>query len=324
MVKRQLNQQEIDELFKSNDKGAEAPSAPSTVAFDFRHLDRIAKSQLSALHFLHEHFIRNLTSSLSVYLRSYVSGNLISVEQLQYADFADSLSTPTCMINLSMQPYEGYCVVEINQTLVGPLLDLILGGEGKSITQLNREITDVEEDLFEGLFRIIAHDLTEVWKPVVPINFAVDTLETNPQLSNRIARNETAVVITMELRIGEINGMVNLAIPSIALKMMRQRFDVQWVIQKPGSRDQEQIIKRRLARDLMLKVDCELRGGTMRFRDLVNLEVGNVIDLGIAFDGRTVITVNGAVKFTSDLAANGSRMVATVDSLRLNGVAAAV
>jgi flagellar motor switch protein FliM len=315
MLRRQLTQQEIDDYFQSAAKGELGAADQQLPPFDFRRLDRIAKSQLSALHFLHESFVRSLTSSLSVYLRSYVSGNLISVEQLQYADFSDSLPSPTCMVYLSMQPYEGDCVVEINQSLLAPILDSMLGGSGKIKATLDREITDVEADLLEGLFRIITHDLIETWRPVVAINFKVDTFETNPQLSSRIARNEAVVAIAMELRINESIGMLNLAIPSITLKMMRHNFEQQWAVHRSQSPETEAGLKQRLSRDLILRMDCELRGSAIRLRDLLEMEPGDVLDLGATCDGRVSMAINGTPKFLASLDSTGLKLAARIEGL---------
>jgi flagellar motor switch protein FliM len=311
-MKPQLRQEEIDEYFNQT-KGAPVSEAAQSIPFDFRRLDRIPKAQLNALHFLHEHFIRGLTSSLSVYLRSYVSGNLVSVEQMQYADFADSLPSPTCMVYLSMQPYDGYCLAEINQSLLAPVVDLILGGTGKIKTDPTREITDVEKDILEGLFRVIAHNLVETWKQVVPVNFAVDYVETKPQLSRRITRNEAVVAITMELRVAEAVGLVNLAIPSLTLKMMRPRFDQQWAVHKSPCEETERAIKQRLANDLEMTVACELHGARISLTDLVNVRVHDVIDLGM--HSPLTITVNGVPKFRGYLTESNSKVAATIEGV---------
>src|SRR5579864_5281577 len=109
--------------------------------FDFSRVDRIPASQLAVVHFLHESFVRSVASSLAAYLRSYVSGTLLGVEQLRYAEFAGGLAAPTCMAYVSMRPYEGYAVVEIGPTLVAPILDLVLGGSGETMPPPNREVT---------------------------------------------------------------------------------------------------------------------------------------------------------------------------------------
>ena len=100
-VNRQLSQQEIDAVFQNlQDRKRETPAA----RFDFRRPDRIPKSQVRAIHLLHDTFVRNLVSSLSAYLRSYLTVNLVSVEQLSYAEFLDGLPSPTCMVSLGLRP----------------------------------------------------------------------------------------------------------------------------------------------------------------------------------------------------------------------------
>ena len=128
-MSRQLSQQEIDAVFLNmQDKKREAPA----VRFDFRRPDRIPKSQVRAIHLLHDTFVRNLVSSLSAYLRSYLAVNLVSVEQLSYAEFLDGMPSPTCMVSLGLKPYDGNGVLELNPSLVFPILEMLLGGTGKS------------------------------------------------------------------------------------------------------------------------------------------------------------------------------------------------
>src|ERR1700752_2777555 len=138
---RQLSQQEIDAVFQ-NTQGRQADRSGSKGAalFDFRRPDRIAKSQLRAIHVLHDNFVRNLSSSLSAYLRSYLIVNLVSVEQLSYAEFLECLPSPTCIVSLGLKPYDGNAVLELNSSLIFPILEILLGGNGKSTVQFQREI----------------------------------------------------------------------------------------------------------------------------------------------------------------------------------------
>src|SRR5205814_9248817 len=157
-LSRQLSQQEIDDVFlTAHDKKREAPA----IKFDFRRPDRIPKSQVRAIHLLHDNFVRNLVSSLSAYLRSYLTVNLVSVEQLSYAEFLDGLPSPTCIVSLSLSPYDGNGVLELNPSLVFPILEMLLGGTGKSSSSIQRDITEIEQKLLDGLFRIVLHDLRE-------------------------------------------------------------------------------------------------------------------------------------------------------------------
>src|SRR3984885_963731 len=236
-MSRQLSQQEIDAVFQSLHARKGDPNARKAAPFDFRRPDRIAKSQLRAIHVLHDNFVRNLSSSLSAYLRSYLIINLVSVEQLSYAEFLECLPSPTCIIALGLRPYDGNAVLELNSSLIFPILEILLGGDGKLQFSAQREITEIEQALLDGLLRLILRDLHEAWTFVTPIDFTIENIETEPQFLQILAPTEAVVAVAIEIRIGDSIGMMNIAMPSIIIKMMRQKFDQQWTLRKSASTD---------------------------------------------------------------------------------------
>lgn len=292
----------------------EALGSDTITPFDFRHSNRLPNSQLNLIQVLHDSFVRLLTQSLSLTLRSFVSGNVMSVEQFAFGEFSARLQSPTCIVYLSMLPYEGYAAVEVNHSLLAPILDHVLGGNGKIDSELDRELTDIEKGMLEGFFRIIPHDLSEAWKPIASIGFAFDCVETEPLLSNRISRNEAVVVVTMELRIGDKTGKVNLAVPSITLKMLRHRFDQQSTTKRTESPETEAAIKQKLSGALSLDVDCALVGARIRLSDLLNLHVGDLVDLGVEFDRRGSVLVNGIPKLRGEVIVEGARQALVIES----------
>src|SRR5580698_1096940 len=239
-MSRQLSQQEIDAVFQSLHARKGDSNARKAAPFDFRRPDRIAKSQLRAIHVLHDNFVRNLVSSLSAYLRSYLIINLVSVEQLSYSEFLECLPSPTCLASLGLKPYDGNAVLELNSSLIFPILEILLGGDGKLQFSTKREITEIEQVLLDGLLRLILRDLREAWTLVTPIDFTIESIETEPQFLQILAPTEAVVAVAIEIRIGDSIGMMNIAMPSIIIKMMRQKFDQQWTLRKTASTDIEQ------------------------------------------------------------------------------------
>jgi len=311
----QLSQQEIDSVFKSiqSPRGEEQLSQKDEL-FDFRRLDRIAKSQLRAIHLLHDNFVRNLVSSLSAYLRTYLMVNLVSVEQLSYAEFLECLPSPTCIASLGLRPYDGNAVLELNSSLIFPILEILLGGNGKASTSIQREITEIEQNLLDGLFRIILRDLKEAWKGVTTIDFSIDSLETEPQFLQILAPSEAVVAIAIEIRIGETIGMMNIAIPSIIIKMMRQKFDQQWTVRKTESTSNEQIRILDLIRPAKVSVEIVLEGPTLLLEDLVKLEEGDVLTFDYSVDKPLDLLINGKRKFNGQIATVGQRMGFAVEN----------
>ena len=216
---RVLTQEEIDSVFKKMRESATDSPDQKAQPYDFRRPDRIAKDQLRAIHLLHENFARSLASSLSAYLRAYVAVNLVSVEQLSFMEFTQCLPSPTSMIALGMKPFDGNAVLEINPSLVFPILEMLLGGSGKISVRMTREITEIEQSILDGLLRIILQDLRTSWQAVTALEFSIESHETEPQLLHILAPNEAVVSIGVEVRLGDIVGMMNIALPSIVIKM---------------------------------------------------------------------------------------------------------
>jgi len=307
-VDRVLSQEEIDNVFKKlRETAAEEDPSKRAQIYDFRRPDRIAKDQLRAIHLLHENFARALASSLSAYLRAYVAVNLVSVEQLSFMEFTQCLPSPTCMISLGMRPFDGNAVLEINPTLVFPILEMLLGGTGKAPTKINREITEIEQSIMESLLRIVLHDLRTAWHAVTTIDFAIESFETEPQLLQILAPNEAVVAISMEVRIGDTAGMMNIGIPSIIVKMLRQKFDQQWSVRKTRATEEERGRVLRLIRPAIIHLDARLQGTTMGVETLLDLKEGDILAFDHPVDRVLDITVNGRLKYQGEVVTTGRK-----------------
>ncbi len=308
MAARQLSQQEIDAVFQ-NTSGRQADRAGTrrAVPFDFRRPDRIAKSQLHAIHQLHDNFVRNLVSSLSAYLRSYLIINLVSVEQLSYSEFLECLPSPTCLASLGLKPYDGNAVLELNSSLIFPILEILLGGDGKLQFSAQREITEIEQVLLDGLLRLILRDLREAWTFVTPIDFTIENIETEPQFLQILAPTEAVVAVAIEIRIGDSIGMMNIAMPSIIIKMMRQKFDQQWTLRKSASTEQEQSRVLNLLRTAELPSEVLLAGPELLLRDIMNLEEGDVLSFQVPAGRPLDLMINGKKKYNGEIVCAGHR-----------------
>jgi flagellar motor switch protein FliM len=312
-LNRELSQQEIDTVFSNL---AERKRDSPAVRFDFRRPDRIPKSQVRAIHLLHDTFVRNLVSSLSAYLRSYLTVNLVSVEQLSYAEFLDGLPSPTCIVSLGLSPYDGNAVLELNPSLVFPILEMLLGGTGKTSTTIQREITEIEQKLLDGLFRIILHDLREAWKGVTAVDFTIESMETEPQLLHQLAPNEAVVAVGVEVRIGETVGMMNMAMPSIVIKMMRQKFDQQWSVRKTHASVTEQLRVLAVLREGSLTLEARLEGPTLAVRDLLALTEGHLLTFDYPVDRSVELLVNDTHRFSAQMVGAGRKKACQVDKIR--------
>ena len=305
---RVLSQEEIDSVFRNLREGAgEDDPAKKALPYDFRRPDRIAKDQLRAIHVLHENFARSLASSLSAYLRAYAVVNLVSVEQLSFIEFSQCLPSPSCIVSLSLKPYDGNALLEINPALIFPILEMLLGGSGKTSTKLTREVTEIEQSILESFFRIILNDLRTAWSQVSNMQFAIEAFETEPQLLKILAPNEAVVAISMEVRLGDSSGMMNRGIPSIIIKMLRQKFDQQWSVRKSEATEEEHERLFRLIKPSQFRIDARLNGPMLRVEDLLGIEEGQVLAFDYPVENALDFWINGRLKFRGQVVTTGRK-----------------
>jgi flagellar motor switch protein FliM len=283
--------------------------------FDFRRPDRISKAQLKAIHNLHETFARNLGASLSAYLRAYLTASIVSVKQLSYHEFSAGLASPTCLLSLGLQPYEGNAVMELNPLLIFPMIELLLGGGGRQPVTLTREVTEIELKLLQSLFRIMLQDLQAAWRTVVNIEFSVEAVEKETQSFRVLAPQEAVVAIGIEMRIGDVTGMMNLAIPSVILKMMRQKFDQQWTARKVETDPARRMGILKKIRAGTVRLEATMDAPSISIRDLISLEAGDV--LLVDHPGMAVMSlkVNGVEKYSGRATSADGKRAFAVESL---------
>jgi flagellar motor switch protein FliM len=322
-----LSQEEVDALLKSHAKGtkapAPAPERPSPAApaqrakkaqvqkkvslYNFRRPDRVSREQMRSLHFMHDRFARNFSSSLSAYLRTITEVNLVSVEQLSYQEFLLSVPDPTCFNDISIRPLEGAFALEVNPQLVFPIIDKMLGGPGEPLKSM-RTMTDIEQSIFDGILKLILDDLRESWKGIIDLDFKIQARETSPQLIQIVAPNEVVLLVVFEVKMSTVVGMINLAIPSIILEPVANKFDQEmYTGYKKSSTFEEARLLMESLRKCDMEVAAEIRGTNLRLSDILGLQAGDLIPLNKRFDAMLDLTVDGIPRFQGYMALNANQ-----------------
>ena len=173
--------------------------------------------------------------------------------------------------------------------------------------KVTREITEIEQAILETVYRIILNDLRNAWQGVTPIDFAIDSHETEPQTLQILAPNEAVVAVSLEVRIGDNTGMMNIGIPSIIVKMLRQKFDQQWSIRRSHSTlsDQERMLT--LVRAARIHLDLRLQGQTMSVNELLRLEPGHVLKFDHPTSKHMCLLINGRYKYKATPTTTGQK-----------------
>ena len=168
---------------------------------------------MRSLQTMHEGFGRNFGAALSALLRTIVEVKLTSVDQLTYSEFVFSLENPTCFNLINAEPLEGQLILDINLSLLFPIIDRLLGGGSDPTPPTRRPLTEIELRLVSRITDLFCKEMKHAWENVLELNLSVDRVESNPQLVQIVPPNEVVVLISFELTLGDARGMMNLCIP---------------------------------------------------------------------------------------------------------------
>ncbi len=283
-----LTQSEIDNLLKALSTGeldaeevVQEKTEKKIRVYDFRRPDKFAKDQLRTLEMIHENYARLVSTFLSGYLRSYVTVELMTVEQLTYYEFTNSLSNPTLLALCDVKPLSGNIIFEINPTLTYFIIDRVLGGYGVGEVKA-RNLTEIEESIMRNLLDKIVALLEEPWENVIELSPRITKLETNSQFVQIMSPNEIIALITMRVKIGDTEGMVNIAVPHLTVEPIVDKISTRfWFTassDKQGEGDADLLEKRIERASVLLRVvlgECSLTIG-----EFSQLQRGDVLRLG--------------------------------------------
>jgi flagellar motor switch protein FliM len=253
-----------------------------------------------------------MAASLGAYLRTSVTVSLVSVEQLAFGEFLGYLPTPTCIAHVGVKPMEGNAVLEINPSLVLPMLDIVLGGDGKHTADHTKELTDIEQSVMETIFRIVLNDLRDAWSTTRDLAFHVEETETQPQLMQILSPNEAVVAIGFEITIDGARGMMNFGVPSVMVKMMGQKLDQQWSVKKQSGDLRPTRRMESLLREIAVPVEARVSGGNLTVREVLDLTPNDILSLGTPISRPTNVLVSGVNKFSGRVVAAGRRRAVQV------------
>ena len=303
-----LSQEEVDALLsaldheEASDNYEEARTDFLTdkkvTVYNFRRPDRVSKEQLRSLELMHEAFARNLAVSLSGYLRALCEVNLVAVDQMTYNEFLLSLPNPTCFNIYSISPLEGNIVIEFNPTIAFPVLDRLLGGHGKALGEL-RALTDLELQMLDGFLNRIISNLADTWHEIIPLTFRVEAKETNPQVAQIVSLAEIVILMTFELKIGEMSGFLNICIPFLSIESIADKLSVQYrfTTVKKSKEDDVQGKVKAVINTVQVPLSVDLGQVTVTIKDLLELRQGDVINLGKGIQEELTVKVSDQEKF---------------------------
>ena len=314
-----LSQSEIDELLVAMSRGdadeAGVQTGHHVRPFDFMRPSKFSKDQLRTVELLHEVFCRSVQTQLSGVVRTPVEVEVVSADQVSYREFVTSIPTPSLLSIVTMEPFEGNAVIELNLPLALAIIDRLVGGPGTQRPKA-RELTEIEQALLSNVTDVLLGAFTEAWSTVVPVHFRLVGTEMDPQFAEVVSPSEMVVLISFTLRIGSATGNVSLCVPYLVLEpamdklTARGYFSSQSDTSTPESRDN---VATSIG-SVMVPVAVELGNAQLSVAELLALEPGDVIPLAIGVGSDATLRVGRREAFLAQPGVRGRRVAVQISS----------
>src|SRR5579864_3701574 len=281
-MEKTLRQDEIDALFEA--ARATTPEASRTevkarvVPYNFASAGQISTDQLRAISMLNDLFARNLTHNLAAWLRTRFQVNLVSAEQIAFSEFLLRIPEISYVASVRLEPLGALSVLQLDLALAPPIIDLLLGGEGKEGPL--RELTDIEESILGSVVEIICRELTAAWQSV-GLSFNFERRQMQTQVARIMSVNEKTLCLSFEVRMPQGSGLLNLAFPAVVANTILRRLTSDWGRHRRHSTETRTRIEAS-ARGIRFGACLQMPTVRVAARDLQDLQPGSILRLNLS------------------------------------------
>ncbi len=321
-----LSQSEIDNLLAALSTGEldmdqmQESKEKQVKNYDFKRPAKFSKEHLRTLEIIFEHYGRLLSTNLPVYLRKNIQVNVASSEAATFSEFTNSLSNPVILGIVNFQPLGGSIIIELANNLGFAMIDRMLGGAGVPLDK-SRDFTEIELTIIEKIMVVCMQLMREPWKNVVDINPVMERIETNSQFAQVIAPSDMIAIVTLNVKIGDVEGFMNICLPYFTLEDIMDKLNTKYwfsTMQENNDENYEEYIEAMIKR-VDVPVKAVLGRSSLSVNDFINLQVGDIIRLDSRIDEELKIYVGNIKKFTALPGSNKDKYATRITSVIREG-----
>lgn len=301
-----LSQNEIDNLLSALNSGefdlTEGDEADERQVkdYDFARPSKFSKEHLRTLVFIFEHYARLLSTNLPVYLQKNVQVEVMHSEAATYQEFSNSLSNPVLLGVVNFAPLEGNIIMELATSLGYSMVDRMLGGSGQPLEKA-RDFTEIELAIIERIMVVCTNLLVEPWHSVQQLEPVLERIETNSQFAQFVTPNEMTSIITMNIKIGNVEGLMNVCIPFTVLEPVIERVNTKFWYSTAQVKDDE--IYRDVMEESLQKAQIPVRAimgrSAISVNDFIHLQPGDIIKVNTKVEDELDVYVGNIKKFSA-------------------------
>src|SRR5579872_6121988 len=198
-AERILNQEEIDSLlgFDVNSEQLQDKSGVRAII----NSALVSYERLPMLEIVFDRLVRLMTTSLRNFTSDNVEVSLDNISSIRFGDYLNSIPLPAVLCVFKAEEWENFGLATVDSSLIYSMIDVLLGGRrGQTTLRIEgRPYTTIETNLVKRLIEVVMADAEQAFRPLSPVTFTIDRLETNPRFA-AISRPANAAIL-VRLRI---------------------------------------------------------------------------------------------------------------------------
>jgi flagellar motor switch protein FliM len=318
-----LTQEEIDALLTAMDRGdvdieEETSSKSEAVSYNLTSQNIMLRDQFSALEQVYDKFATLLNTTLSAILQRSLEIEFVSSELVKYEECISAFSSPSSFVIFKQEPLIGNALLAMEPGLVFSLIDCMFGGTGRPTGRI-REFTMIEERMIRKVSSEILDCLEKAWQIVQPTKIELRKVETKPEYVHLVSLNDLMVVIVFSIKGKEFSGNFHLCMSYLMLEPIKEKLSSKYLREKDIANTWSREI-RSLLRNTPVDLTAELGRTTQSIRNLLELQVEDVLQLNTGPEDLIQMTIDNVPKYLGYPGViKGNRAVEIVELLDRNG-----
>lgn len=317
-----LSQNEIDNLLAALSSGEvdveemKKGNENQVKNYDFARPSKFSKEHLRTLEIIFEHYGRLLATNLPVYLRKNISVEVMNSEAVTYMEFSNALSNPVLLGVVDFAPLSGNIIVEMATKLGYAIVDRMLGGEGEPLEK-NRDFSEIELIIIERIMTVCVELFREPWENVLEIAPRLERIETNSQFAQIISPSEMISIVTINIKIGEVEGLMNICLPYITLEPVMDKLNTKFWYANMSDKQEETFEEdiEKLIRKAAIPIRVVLGNSVVSVSDFASLQVGDIVRLDSKVNDELNVFVGDMRKFTALPGSSGKNYAVEITSI---------
>ena len=286
---RILNQEEIDGLLGfsladitlNDNSGIRAIIDSAMVSYE----------RLPMLEIVFDRLVRLMTTSLRNFTSDNVEVSLDRITSVRFGDYLNSIPLPAILSVFKAEEWDNFGLVTVNSSLIYSIIDVLLGGRrGQNTVRIEgRPYTTIESNLVKRMIEVVLADAELAFKPLSPVKFNIDRLETNPRFAAISRPANAAILVRLRIDMEDRGGNIELLLPYATIEPIRATLLQMFMGEKFG---RDPIWEGHLATEIgqaQIGVDAVLYEASLPLRKMMSLNVGDTLPLEIKPDALVTV-----------------------------------